>query len=139
VPRSSRLRPRDPAEHGPCPALGDDPHDRAARRRRQETDSRVVSACSFATPVLDQSNWPRLLAVDAARERGFAALSTNEHFVFQTPWLDGPTALASMIERSGQMTLATTVSLAVVRGLHAFAISCEATAQPVVPVVAQNR
>jgi alkanesulfonate monooxygenase SsuD/methylene tetrahydromethanopterin reductase-like flavin-dependent oxidoreductase (luciferase family) len=32
------------------------------------------------------------------------------------PWLDGPTALASVIERSGDLTLATTVSLAVLRG-----------------------
>jgi alkanesulfonate monooxygenase SsuD/methylene tetrahydromethanopterin reductase-like flavin-dependent oxidoreductase (luciferase family) len=55
-------------------------------------------------------------AVDAARECGFAAVSANDHFVFQTPWLDGPTALASMIERSGEMMLATTVSLAVLRG-----------------------
>jgi alkanesulfonate monooxygenase SsuD/methylene tetrahydromethanopterin reductase-like flavin-dependent oxidoreductase (luciferase family) len=55
-------------------------------------------------------------AVDAAREHGFSAISVNDHFVFQTPWLDGPTALASMIERSGEMTIATTVSLAVLRG-----------------------
>jgi alkanesulfonate monooxygenase SsuD/methylene tetrahydromethanopterin reductase-like flavin-dependent oxidoreductase (luciferase family) len=55
-------------------------------------------------------------AVDAARECGFAAVSANDHLVFQTAWLDGPTALASMIERSGRMTLATTVSLGVVRG-----------------------
>jgi alkanesulfonate monooxygenase SsuD/methylene tetrahydromethanopterin reductase-like flavin-dependent oxidoreductase (luciferase family) len=55
-------------------------------------------------------------AVDAAREFGFAAISANDHFIFQTPWLDGPTALASMIERSGEMTLATTLSLAVLRG-----------------------
>jgi alkanesulfonate monooxygenase SsuD/methylene tetrahydromethanopterin reductase-like flavin-dependent oxidoreductase (luciferase family) len=55
-------------------------------------------------------------AVDAARECGFAAVSANDHFVFQTAWLDGPTALASMIERSGRLTLATTVSLAVLRG-----------------------
>src|SRR5262245_19582515 len=54
--------------------------------------------------------------VDAARECGFAAISANDHFVFQTPWLDGPTALASVIERSGQMTLATTVSLVALRG-----------------------
>ena len=54
--------------------------------------------------------------VDAARECGFAAVSANDHFVFQTPWLDGPTALASMIERCGDMTLATTVTLAVLRG-----------------------
>src|SRR5215216_6973426 len=55
-------------------------------------------------------------AVDAARECGFAAVSANDHFVFQTPWLDGLTALASVIERSGRLTLATTVSLAVLRG-----------------------
>ena len=55
-------------------------------------------------------------AVDTARECGFAGLSANDHFVFKTPWLDGPTALASVIERSGEMTLATTVSLAVLRG-----------------------
>jgi alkanesulfonate monooxygenase SsuD/methylene tetrahydromethanopterin reductase-like flavin-dependent oxidoreductase (luciferase family) len=60
-------------------------------------------------------------AVDAARECGFAAVSANDHFIFQTPWLDGPTALASMIERSGPMTLATTVSLAVLRGPVALA------------------
>ncbi|HEY7073770.1 MAG TPA: LLM class flavin-dependent oxidoreductase [Solirubrobacteraceae bacterium] len=55
-------------------------------------------------------------AVDAARDCDFAAISANDHFVFQTAWLDGPTALASMIERSGRMTLATTVSLAALRG-----------------------
>jgi len=55
-------------------------------------------------------------AVDTARDCGFAAVSANDHIIFQTPWLDGPTALASMIERSGELTLATTVSLAVLRG-----------------------
>ncbi len=54
--------------------------------------------------------------VDAARDCGFAAVSANDHLVFQTPWLDGLTALASMIERSGEMALATTVSLVVLRG-----------------------
>ena len=55
-------------------------------------------------------------AVDAARESGLAAVSTNDHFVFTTPWLDAPTALAAVIERSGDMTLATTISLAALRG-----------------------
>ena len=55
-------------------------------------------------------------AVDAAREGGLTAVSANDHLVFSTPWLDGPTALASVIERTGDMTLATTVSLAVLRG-----------------------
>jgi hypothetical protein len=59
--------------------------------------------------------------VDAASDCGFTAVSANDHFIFQTPWLDGPTALASMIERSGEMTLATTLSLAVLRGPVALA------------------
>jgi alkanesulfonate monooxygenase SsuD/methylene tetrahydromethanopterin reductase-like flavin-dependent oxidoreductase (luciferase family) len=59
--------------------------------------------------------------VDAAREAGFAALSANDHFVFSRPWLDGPTALASVVERSGEMSLATTVSLSVLRGPVALA------------------
>jgi alkanesulfonate monooxygenase SsuD/methylene tetrahydromethanopterin reductase-like flavin-dependent oxidoreductase (luciferase family) len=54
--------------------------------------------------------------VDAARACGFDAVSANDHFVFQTPWLDGPIALASVAERAGEMTLATTVSLASLRG-----------------------
>jgi alkanesulfonate monooxygenase SsuD/methylene tetrahydromethanopterin reductase-like flavin-dependent oxidoreductase (luciferase family) len=54
--------------------------------------------------------------VDAARACGFAAVSANDHLVFQRPWLDGPTALASIVERSGGLTLATTIALASVRG-----------------------
>jgi alkanesulfonate monooxygenase SsuD/methylene tetrahydromethanopterin reductase-like flavin-dependent oxidoreductase (luciferase family) len=55
-------------------------------------------------------------AVDAARDCAFAAVSANDHFLFQTPWLDGPTALAAVIDRSGAMELATTVSLVALRG-----------------------
>ena len=55
-------------------------------------------------------------AVDAARECGFVAVSANDHFLFQTPWLDGPTALAAVVDRSGAMELATTVSLVALRG-----------------------
>jgi alkanesulfonate monooxygenase SsuD/methylene tetrahydromethanopterin reductase-like flavin-dependent oxidoreductase (luciferase family) len=47
---------------------------------------------------------------------GFSALATNDHMVFSVPWLDGLTALAAVIGRSGTMTLATTVSLPVIRG-----------------------
>jgi alkanesulfonate monooxygenase SsuD/methylene tetrahydromethanopterin reductase-like flavin-dependent oxidoreductase (luciferase family) len=73
----------------------------------------------FGDEPLSQS---RLVAtVDTARDCGFAALSTNDHLVFQTPWLDGLTALASVIERSGEMALATTLSLAVLRGPVALA------------------
>ena len=51
-----------------------------------------------------------------AAQLGFAALSVNDHMVFSVPWLDGPVALAAVMEHSGEMTLATTVALAVVRG-----------------------
>src|SRR5262245_12048973 len=52
---------------------------------------------------------------EAAR-LGFSALSVNDHMVFAVPWLDGPVALAAVMEHSAPMTLATTVALAVVRG-----------------------
>lgn len=54
--------------------------------------------------------------VETARDCGFAAVSANDHFLFQTPWLDGPTALAATIDRSGAMEVATTVSLVALRG-----------------------
>jgi alkanesulfonate monooxygenase SsuD/methylene tetrahydromethanopterin reductase-like flavin-dependent oxidoreductase (luciferase family) len=53
---------------------------------------------------------------DTAARLGFTALSANDHLAFSVPWLDGPTALAAMVEHSRTMTLATTVSLPVVRG-----------------------
>jgi alkanesulfonate monooxygenase SsuD/methylene tetrahydromethanopterin reductase-like flavin-dependent oxidoreductase (luciferase family) len=59
----------------------------------------------------------------AASALGFAVLSANDHLVFSTPWLDGPTALAAVVGPSGGMTLATTVSLPVVRGPVAMAKS----------------
>lgn len=52
----------------------------------------------------------------AAAQLGFSALSANDHMVFSVPWLDGPVALAAVVEHSAEMTLATTVALAVVRG-----------------------
>jgi len=51
----------------------------------------------------------------AARLR-FDALAANDHMVFSVPWLDGPTALAAVMDHSEDLTLATTVSLPVVRG-----------------------
>ena len=52
----------------------------------------------------------------SAEQLGFDMLCANDHLVFAVPWLDGPTALAAVIEASGQMTLATTVALVTVRG-----------------------
>ncbi|MEV0284745.1 LLM class flavin-dependent oxidoreductase [Kribbella sp. NPDC050820] len=54
--------------------------------------------------------------VDAARDGGFTTVSANDHFLFSTPWLDGPTALAAVLDRSGDLTLATTISLLSLRG-----------------------
>src|SRR5688572_15066210 len=53
---------------------------------------------------------------DAARDAGFAAVSANDHFLFSTPWLDGPIALASVVDRTGEMELATTIALSALRG-----------------------
>ena len=69
----------------------------------------------------------RLLEYTETAERlGFRALSVNDHLLFPRPWLDGPTALAAVLARTGHMTLATTVSLPVVRGPVALAKSLAA-------------
>jgi alkanesulfonate monooxygenase SsuD/methylene tetrahydromethanopterin reductase-like flavin-dependent oxidoreductase (luciferase family) len=72
-------------------------------------------------PLMDFGGHPYTLAYLASYARraaalGFETLSANDHLVFASPWLDGPTALASVIGASGSMALATTVSLPVVRG-----------------------
>ena len=51
-----------------------------------------------------------------AAELGYDVLCANDHLVFGAPWLDGPTALASVLGEAGEMTLATTVCLPVLRG-----------------------
>jgi alkanesulfonate monooxygenase SsuD/methylene tetrahydromethanopterin reductase-like flavin-dependent oxidoreductase (luciferase family) len=59
--------------------------------------------------------------VDAAYDSGFSAISANDHLVFQRPWLDGIVTLASVLERTRDLTLATTIALPVVRGAAAVA------------------
>jgi alkanesulfonate monooxygenase SsuD/methylene tetrahydromethanopterin reductase-like flavin-dependent oxidoreductase (luciferase family) len=61
-----------------------------------------------------------------AAEVGFRALAVNDHLVFSAPWLDGPVALAAVTEHTGDMTLATTIALSVVRGPVAVAKSLAA-------------
>jgi alkanesulfonate monooxygenase SsuD/methylene tetrahydromethanopterin reductase-like flavin-dependent oxidoreductase (luciferase family) len=51
-----------------------------------------------------------------AASLGYRYLCANDHLVFGRPWLDGPTALAALIEASQDMTLATTAALPVLRG-----------------------
>lgn len=53
--------------------------------------------------------------VRTARDLGYAAVSANDHLVWQRPWLDGPTALAAVASEAGTMTLATSIALPVVR------------------------
>ena len=53
---------------------------------------------------------------EAAESLGYTTLCANDHLVFPRPWLDGPIALASVMAKSGSMSLATTVSIPVVRG-----------------------
>jgi alkanesulfonate monooxygenase SsuD/methylene tetrahydromethanopterin reductase-like flavin-dependent oxidoreductase (luciferase family) len=54
--------------------------------------------------------------VRTADRLGFKAVSMNDHLQFRRPWLDGPTALAAVLAATGEMTVATTITLAVVRG-----------------------
>jgi len=63
---------------------------------------------------------------ETAERLGFRALSVNDHLLFARPWLDGPTALATVLARTGQMELATTVALPIVRGPVALAKSMAA-------------
>ena len=78
---------------------------------------------------LDRQPWTlhRLLEyAQTADSMGFQALSANDHLVYGRPWLDGPTALAAVLGRTGRMALATTVALPVVRGPVALAKSLAA-------------
>lgn len=77
-------------------------------------------------PILDTSGHGWRVAelssyARAANQLGYAALAANDHLVHRLPWLDGPTALASVLEPSGAMALATTVALPVIRGPVALA------------------
>ena len=68
---------------------------------------------------IDGSGWrPGELGsfTDAARDLGFGLIGANDHLTFNRPWLDSIVALASVVERSEGMRLATTVALPVLRG-----------------------
>ena len=72
-------------------------------------------------PLIEIGGGPRTAAdlapTPSGRPRwGTRYLCANDHLFFSRPWLDGPSALAATIEASGDMTLATTVSLPVIRG-----------------------
>lgn len=71
-------------------------------------------------PLIDfgtRASLPGLKAyAQSAAGLGYRYLCANDHLLFSRPWVDGPTALAAVIEESQDMTLATTVSLSVIRG-----------------------
>ncbi len=54
--------------------------------------------------------------VRTAERLGFKAVSVNDHLQHRRPWLDAPTALASVLPAIGEMSVATTIVNAVVRG-----------------------
>jgi alkanesulfonate monooxygenase SsuD/methylene tetrahydromethanopterin reductase-like flavin-dependent oxidoreductase (luciferase family) len=71
-------------------------------------------------PILDLGVPPSLDRLTAfartAAGAGCRHLCANDHLVFRRPWLDGLAALAAVVEASGDLTLATTVALPVIRG-----------------------
>jgi alkanesulfonate monooxygenase SsuD/methylene tetrahydromethanopterin reductase-like flavin-dependent oxidoreductase (luciferase family) len=71
-------------------------------------------------PLIDLGTPPTLRGLKAYAETaaasGYRYLCANDHLHFSRPWLDGPTALAAVIDESRDMTLATTVALPVIRG-----------------------
>ncbi len=71
-------------------------------------------------PLIDLAASRSLPALKAyartAAALGFRYLCANDHLLFSRPWLDGPTALAALIDDSDDMRLATTASLPVLRG-----------------------
>lgn len=71
-------------------------------------------------PLLDFGTSPSLRGLKdyarAASALGYRYLTANDHLLYSRPWLDGPTALAAVIEESGDLRLATTISLPVLRG-----------------------
>ncbi len=75
-------------------------------------------------PLIDLDGTPSTVARLSAYAReaarlGFRYLCANDHLVYRRPWLDGPTALAAVLESSGDMAIATTVAVPVLRGPRA--------------------
>ena len=71
-------------------------------------------------PLIDFGTSPSLRGLKeyarAAARLDYGYLCANDHLLFARPWLDGPTALAAVIEESGGLALATTIGLPVIRG-----------------------
>src|SRR4051812_17366429 len=76
-------------------------------------------------PLIDFGASPSLRGLKdyarAAGDLGYRWLCANDHLTFARPWLDGPTALAAVLDESSGLRLATTVALPVIRGPVQFA------------------
>jgi len=78
--------------------------------------SKGVDGVHLPLSAFDRSYKQLLAYTETAERLGFQAVSENDHLVYSRPWLDGPTALASVLARTGRMSLVTSVALPVVRG-----------------------
>lgn len=71
-------------------------------------------------PLIDFGTGPSLSGLKeyarTAAGLDYRYLCANDHLLFSRPWLDGPTALAAVIEDSDGLALATTIGLPVIRG-----------------------
>jgi alkanesulfonate monooxygenase SsuD/methylene tetrahydromethanopterin reductase-like flavin-dependent oxidoreductase (luciferase family) len=71
-------------------------------------------------PLIDFGTPPSLPALKSyvrkAVALGYRHICANDHLLFSRPWLDGPTALAAVVEDSRDASLITSVTLPVVRG-----------------------
>jgi alkanesulfonate monooxygenase SsuD/methylene tetrahydromethanopterin reductase-like flavin-dependent oxidoreductase (luciferase family) len=71
-------------------------------------------------PLIDFGTSPSLRGLKeyarTAADLGYRCLCANDHLLFSRPWLDGPAALAAVIEESSGLALATTIALPVIRG-----------------------
>src|SRR5437762_8482330 len=71
-------------------------------------------------PLIDFGTSPSLRGLKdyarAASGLGYRYLCATDHCYFARPWLDGPIALAAVIEESADLALATSISLPVIRG-----------------------
>lgn len=72
-------------------------------------------------PLIDFGGRPWTVArlsayVREAAALGFDYVCANDHLLFRRPWVDGPTALATVLDACADMKIATTVALPVIRG-----------------------
>jgi hypothetical protein len=75
---------------------------RVAHRRGAAGDQRRAAEYGAHLPLADLGSTPSLASLKAyaraADALGYAFLCVNDYLLFHRPWLDGPTALAAVID-----------------------------------------